>query len=118
MKPNRWPYLDNPLGFKLPEPKPVIHPIIEKWDDLPEDQKEVLKRVKTVILAVLGPCQISLFGSRVKGYWTEESDYDIRVHKMPLDVLKDVIRKSDYGAKIQISFQNTEYIEAPGTILI
>jgi len=118
MQKNRWPYLNNPLGFKLPEPKPVIHPIIEKWDDLPEDQKVVLTKVKTVIQALIGPCQILLFGSRVKGYWTEESDYDIRVNKVPSPELIDVIRKSDYGAEVQIFFQDKDFTEAPGTILI
>ena len=49
MKPVRYPYVNNPLGFKLPEVKPVVHPIIYQWDDLPEDQKEELQTIKMKI---------------------------------------------------------------------
>ena len=46
MNPIRYPYIGNPLGFKLPDPKPVIHPIINKWEDFTEEDKMILSNEK------------------------------------------------------------------------
>lgn len=110
----RYPYVGNPLGFKLPEPKPVIHPIIYKWDELPEDQKKELEIIKKVIYSIVGECDISLFGSIVKGYWDEESDYDLVIHKeISKDLIKE-LRNQTYPRKVDINIINEEFISDPG----
>lgn len=75
----RHPYINNPFGFKLPEPKPVIYPIIEKWEDFSEKDKKILSEIKRIILSYIGKCEVCVFGSRIKGNWDDESDYDIMV---------------------------------------
>ena len=87
----RYPYIGNPLGFKLPDPKSVIHPIIYKWDDLPEDQKEELETIKKIIFSIIGECEITLFGSIVKGYWDDDSDY--RTAQILLDKNDNSLKK-------------------------
>jgi predicted nucleotidyltransferase len=110
----RYPYIGNPLGFKLPEPKPVIHPIIYKWDDLPEDQKEELETIKKVVYSIIGRCEISLFGSIVKGYWDEESDYDLTIHKdLSREILSE-LKKQSYPRKVDISCTSNTFQGDPG----
>lgn len=114
----RYPYIGNPLGFKLPEPKPVIHPIIYQWDDLPEDQKEELEIVKKIVYSIIGDCEISLFGSIVKGYWDEESDYDIIVHK---EVSKDIateLKKQIYPRKVDVNISTKDFVFNPGNNIL
>jgi predicted nucleotidyltransferase len=100
----RYPYIGNPLGFKLPDPKSVIHPIIYKWDDLPEDQKEELETIKKIIFSIIGECEITLFGSIVKGYWDDDSDYDLVVHKEVSKEIINEIRNQKYPRKVDITF--------------
>lgn len=119
MNPIRYPYIGNPLGFKLPEPKPVIHPIIYKWDDLPEDQKEELEIVKKIVYSIIGECEISLFGSIVKGYWDEESDYDLVIHKEVAKELLTELKKQNYPRKVDINISTKGFVSSlGGNILI
>ena len=74
------PYINNPYGFKLPEPKPVVHPIIYKWDDFSKEDKVILKRIKDIIVSEIGDCRITIYGSKVNGNWDEDSDYDIIIY--------------------------------------
>ncbi len=110
----RYPYIGNPLGFKLPEPKPVIHPIINKWDDLPKDQKKELRKIKKIIFSIIGECEISLFGSIVKGYWDEESDYDLTIHKTFSREVVDELKKQPYPRKVDINIDSKACIPDPG----
>jgi predicted nucleotidyltransferase len=110
----RYPYIGNPLGFKLPDPKPVVHPIIYKWDDLPEDQKEELETIKKVVYSIIGQCDISLFGSIVKGYWDEESDYDLLVHKQVSKELISELRKQTYPRKVDLNISSKNFVSNPG----
>jgi predicted nucleotidyltransferase len=110
----RYPYIGNPLGFKLPEPKPVIHPIIYQWDDLPEDQKEELEIVKKIVYSIIGDCEISLFGSIVKGYWDEESDYDLVIHKQVSKEVASELKKQVYPRKVDLNVSSKDFVSHPG----
>jgi predicted nucleotidyltransferase len=79
MKNIRYPYNNNPFGFKLPEQKPFIHPVIKKWDDFSEEDKKTLSEIKRIIVSYIGECRVVVFGSRIKGNWDEESDWDLIV---------------------------------------
>lgn len=114
MKPIRYPYINNPLGFKLPEVKPIVHPIIYQWDDLPEDQKQELQSIKETILSIVGECQISLYGSIVKGYWDENSDYDLIVHKSLSKETLTILRSQSYPRLVGINISSKQFTPEPG----
>lgn len=104
MKKERYPYINNPYGFKLPEENPVIHPVIIKWEDFTEKDKTILQNIKKKIVSIIGDCKVSIFGSRVKGNWTDKSDYDILVHKTLSDETLSILKSIDYEIKIDLSF--------------
>lgn len=104
MNKKRWLYYDNPFGFKMPDPPVVTKPLVKTWEDFPDDQKEVILNIKNIIQSYLGECKISIFGSRLKGYWTEESDYDFIVH---VDNVSEEVKKnilSSIPIKVDIFF--------------
>ena len=119
MKQIRYPYVNNPFGFKLPEPKPIIHPIINKWDDFSEEDKIILSNIKKIISSDIGDCKVSIFGSRIKGYWDDKSDYDIIIHKTLSQEILYKLKNINYGVKVDINFYPDElfpigsYIEIP-----
>jgi len=104
MEKKRWSLLNNPFGFELPKRPPIIHPIINKWDDFSDEDKVILSNIKRIIVDNIGDCRMSIFGSRVKGYWTEESDYDVIVFKEISDEQLKVIKSINYGVRVDISF--------------
>ena len=111
MKEIRYPYINNPLGFKLPEPKPIIHPIINKWEDFTEEDKTILQNIKSIIVDHIGECKVYVHGSRVKGNWDENSDYDIVINKGILfdSLLK--VRSLEFPVKTDVkSGENIENV--------
>ena len=101
----RYPYMNNPFGFKLPEPKPQIHPVINKWDEFLEDDKVILLKIKDIITSYLGDCKVYVFGSRIKGNWDKGSDYDIAIVSTEVDItLKNKIRNHNYTVEVDIMF--------------
>jgi len=96
----QYPYIGNPFGFKLPQPKPVIHPIITKWEQLTDEDQMILSSIKKVIVSKIGDCNLYLYGSRVNGNWDENSDYDLLIDKdISFEKLID-LRDYDYGVEI------------------
>lgn len=114
----QYPYIGNPFGFKLPQPKLVIHPIITKWEQLtPEDQK-ILSDIKKVIVSEIGDCNLYLYGSKVNGNWDENSDYDLLIDKdIPFETLVK-LKNYNYGVDIDLGcFEKIqEYV--PESVLI
>lgn len=101
----RYPYVNNPFGFKLPEQKPFIHPIIEKWEDFSDDAKKTLSELKRIIVSYVGECNVSVFGSRVKGNWDEESDWDLMVlSDIENRELMMKVKKHPYEVEVDINF--------------
>lgn len=73
----------------------VIHPIITKWEEFSEKDKEILLKIKSLVEELLGKevC-MCVFGSRIKGTWTNDSDYDVSVEeKMTQEIVKQVREK-------------------------
>jgi predicted nucleotidyltransferase len=114
----RYPYIGNPFGFKLPEPKPVIHPIITKWADLSKDQKKDLRKIKKIIFSIIGECKISLFGSTIKGNWDDESDYDLVIHKEISKELLAQLKQQTYPRKIDLSISKKDFVSSPGNNIL
>ena len=96
--------------FPIPEFKKAVitHPIIESYDELPEDQKTIISNTKNVIVSYIGECRMQLFGSRIKGYWTEDSDYDIVIYKVPNTETIDLLKKYGYEHGIDLCFTDRD----------
>jgi len=77
----QYPYIGNPLGFTLPTKKPTNKPLIKHWEDFSNEDKEILSEIKNELTRYLGDYPLYLYGSRVKGNWTKDSDYDIIIEK-------------------------------------
>lgn len=114
----QYPYIGNPFGFILPQPKPVIHPKITKWEQLtPEDQK-ILLDIKKVIVSKIGDCNLYLYGSRVNGNWDEDSDYDLVIDKhIPFETLID-LKEYNYGVKIDLNYFEEVKDSIPESVLV
>jgi len=109
MKEIRYPYVGNTLGFKLPEKHSVIHPIVETWDDFTNEQKDILLGIKNKILSVINEeYEIQIFGSRVKGYWNNKSDYDICIKGKFDSNIMSKLKNLDFNVKVDILFNRTE----------
>ena len=104
MKKERYPYINNPYGFKLPEPNPIIHPVIKKWDDFPESDKLIFLGIKNKITSVIGEFKVSAFGSKVRGNWTDESDYDVLINKELSTEELIALNEIDYQIKADLSY--------------
>ena len=101
----RYPYVNNPFGFKLPEQKPFIHPIIEKWEDFSDEDKKTLSEIKIIIISYVGECNVFVFGSRVKGNWDEESDWDLVIFSETKDnELKLKVKNHPYDVEVDTNF--------------
>lgn len=101
----RHPYLNNPYGFRLPEPKPQIHPVITKWEEFSEGDKVILLGIKNIITSYLDKCKVYVFGSRIKGNWDNESDWDIAIVSDIQDFnLKNRIRNHNYYVEVDVMF--------------
>lgn len=92
-------------SLKIKPINPNIHPKITNFNQIPEEQKIVLNRVKSFIVETIGDCQLTFYGSRVKGNWVEDSDYDIFVHKIVDEETKRYLKKHDYGARVDLLFR-------------
>lgn len=75
------PYIGNPFGFVLPKRNPTNKPLIKDWEDFSSEDKQILSEIKNELTRYLGEYPLYLYGSRVKGNWTEDSDYDIIIEK-------------------------------------
>jgi predicted nucleotidyltransferase len=104
MNKERHPYIGNPYGFKLPEPNPIIHPVINEWDDFTESDKSILLEVKRKIISTIGEFKVSVFGSRIKGNWTDESDYDILINKKLSVKELGILKEIDHEVKVDILY--------------
>lgn len=101
----QYPYIGNPLGYKLPVKRLAVHPLITEWEELTEDCKKVLHSIKHLVENIIGECPMYLFGSRVKGYWLESSDYDIIIEKNITQEEVLEINKVEYPVKVDFKFK-------------
>lgn len=100
----RWKAIDNPLGFVVRLSKPVIYPIITKFDEFNAEQKQNLLDIKEIIVNQIGECEMSIFGSQVNGNWDDQSDYDIIVHKLIDYKNQQYLKEYNYNVKVDMSF--------------
>ena len=98
----QYPYIGNPFGFKLPQPKPVVHPIITRWEQFTAEDQIILSSIKKVIVSKIGDCNVYLYGSKVNGNWDDNSDYDLLIDKdITFETLLN-LRDYDYGVEIDL----------------
>lgn len=96
----QYPYIGNPLGFILPTKKSTNKPLIKDWEDFSNEDKEILSEIKNELVRYLGDYPLYLYGSRVKGNWTEESDYDIIIEKQLSEEELETIKKLRYPVTV------------------
>jgi len=106
----RHKYVDNPYGFVLPKPKPVIHPLINHFNDFLEEDKIILNNIVSIVTSKLGEANIYIFGSRTKGNWDENSDYDILVEKDVDKQTRDFLKLYNFGVKVDINFSSKKIV--------
>lgn len=99
--PRRWTFQEKPVALKIINP--VIHPIITNFDQFEQTQKEILYEIKQTIVGIIGDCEVSIFGSRINGNWTEESDYDLLVYSTTVNTPKR-FDKENFKVKVDIFF--------------
>jgi predicted nucleotidyltransferase len=115
----RWGVFDEPNGERFIKKREVTKSIINGWDDFNESEKKILLNIKTLIQEILKDSEVALYGSRVKGYWIENSDYDIMVFGISSKEEQEIIRKIKFDFKVDFLFlqteiiQNTVYIKIP-----
>jgi len=96
----QYPYIGNPLGFVLPKKKSSNKPLIKDWEDFSEEEKEILSEIKNELTRYLGEYPLYLYGSRVKGNWTVESDYDIIIEKELSQEQLEIIKNLRYPVNV------------------
>ena len=101
--PRRWSFAERPI--KLKPLRPEIHPRINSFDELSEEDKQILLSIKDVIVEHVGECELSLFGSRTKGNWDETSDYDVVVHKLVDDETQRKLRAYNFDVPVDLFFR-------------
>ena len=105
----QYPYIGNPLGFTLPKKKATTKPIILNWEDFSTEDKEVLSEIKNELTRYLGEYPLYLYGSRVKGNWTEESDYDIIIDKELSQEELEIIKNLRYPVNVDFkAYENAK----------
>lgn len=100
--PRRWSFAERPI--KLKPVRPQIHPRVNSFDELSEKDKELLLSIKNVIVNHVGECDLSLFGSKIKGNWDETSDYDIVVHKFVNREIQKKLKNYNFNVKVDLFF--------------
>lgn len=98
----RWRFEDKPVELK--KIKPVIHPIINNYNELLPEKKNSLETVVNKIKEYILNPKIYLFGSNIKGNWNENSDYDIIVISQPSEEIKNILKNYNYGFKVDLFF--------------
>jgi predicted nucleotidyltransferase len=107
----RWNVLNNPFGFIPRQEKPIIHPVVESFEDFNEKQKKDLLHIKNIISNKIQEFEIYVFGSQIKGNWDENSDYDILVKACVNEEDKKELRKYNYGIKVDLNFTKSTPLE-------
>ena len=103
---NRFPYINNPFGFVLPKQKPFLHKKIKNFYDFSEYSILFLLTIKKEIEGVIGNCRVLVFGSRIKGNWDENSDWDIMVYSNPItEKTKTILKNKMSLKKVDVSFK-------------
>jgi len=104
--------IDNPLGFVMLKSKPKIHDVVITFDEFNDEQKKKLLYFREVITSKIGDCEMSIFGSQIKGNWDETSDYDIVIYNMPSREDMIYLKGFNYGFKVDMFFkQGDKYFE-------
>ena len=72
------------------------------------NEKEILAQIKKAILAIVPDAQVYLFGSRARGDWHDESDWDILV--LTQETVNRSLKHRIYEKVFPISLQIGDFI--------
>jgi len=103
----RWALEDSPYKVQFKKVGEKIHSEVKYWFELtPLDVSRCLM-IKQVVKQVLPKAKLYLFGSRINGRWTDESDYDIVVLWMATPKERETLQKYNYGFKVDMRFAHS-----------
>lgn len=102
----RWAFANAPSPVRLKEHGKLIHPVIKHFDEFTDEQKELLKGIKSCVHQVIPNVKVFVFGSRINGRWRESSDYDIFVQYLPNPKQAEQCKSFQHGVRIDMRFSN------------
>lgn len=86
----------------------IDKPIINDYSEVEDERRIKIEYVKDKVFSEIGVCDVYLFGSMIKGYWNDESDYDLIFYKHIDRDKQNYLKRFDYGFRVDISFSGSE----------
>ncbi len=116
MESNRRPYKGSNIEkTHITKRRIQTHPVIDSYDQIEGEQKREIEKIIRFIGDICPGSKVYLFGSRVKGTWIEESDYDLIVDIDPNSKGAEIIRNKKFNVKTDFWFskepKGLEYIQ-------
>lgn len=103
----RWALKDCPHVIKFKPQGEKIHPEIKYWFELSAEDAARCLMIKSAVKSILPEAKIYLFGSRINGRWTEESDYDICVLWMATPKERETLKQHNFGFRVDFRFSHS-----------
>lgn len=111
----RWALNDSPYKVQLKKIGEKIHPEVKYWFELPPVDVARCLMIKQVVKQLLPNAKLYLFGSRINGRWTDESDYDIVVLWMATPQERELLQSYNFGFEVDFcfshSYNTSNYVE-------
>lgn len=111
----RWALKDSPYKVRFKKQGEKIHPEIKMYSDLSDESMQKCAQIKAVVHSVLPKAKVYLFGSRINGRWTDESDYDIIVLWMATPQERELLQSYNFGFEVDFcfshSYNTSNYVE-------
>lgn len=103
----RWALNDSPVAVRFKKIGEKVHPEVKHWFELTQLDVVRCLMIKQVVKQLLPNAKLYLFGSRINGRWTEESDYDIVVLWMATPKERETLQGYNYGFKVDMRFAHS-----------
>lgn len=92
------------MPVMIKKKNPLVHPVVTNFDELPIESKQICREIRISVNDILPQAEVYLFGSRINGRWTDESDFDIIVKWLPTYEERNRIKSIDFGRRVDIWF--------------
>lgn len=108
IKRETWLYNQHPERHIPPyHGRPQHHAVAKTADELSKENKKVFRNIAKEIYKVFPDVKVYAFGSRVKGRWGDNSDYDVNIEGLSKEMratVKSLFENSD--VRIDIKFNH------------
>lgn len=103
----RWALENSPYPVRFKKQGEKVHPEIKYLFELSTEDVTRCLIIKSIVKQLLPNARLFLFGSRINGRWTEESDYDIVVLWMATPKERETLQGYNYGFKVDMRFAHS-----------